>query len=80
MQPSETVQHLQIQGICRRHGVQEISGDLHKFLSRAVASHIGELLQNAVGMAQHRRDGHKRMPGMVVDPTANIMQQLAAIR
>ena len=71
---------MQIHDICRRHGVTEISPELHTFLSRATSAHIGDLLKNAAGIAAQRKDANRRLPGMVADPSANLMQQLAAIR
>ncbi|KAK9807117.1 hypothetical protein WJX73_007006 [Symbiochloris irregularis] len=69
-----------LQQICRRHGVEEIASDLHVYLSRATALHIGELLKAAADVAQQRRDVNKRLPGMTTDGCSNVMQQLAVIR
>ena len=60
--------------------MEEISPELHAFLSRATALHIGALLQAAGGVAQQRRDPNRRLPGMTTDGCTNIMQQLAVIR
>lgn len=75
-----THEHAQIQGICRRHGVLEMSEELHVFLSRAVALHMGDLLADAAAVARQRKDANRRLPGMAPDPAANLMQQVAVIR
>jgi hypothetical protein len=57
---------VQAKKIAGQHGISRVSPQLHRFMSHALESHLGDLIRRAHVMARQRADVGRRLPGMEV--------------